>query len=94
MNINNLMQQAQKMQKEYQKKLAEFEKKVFEYDYQNGAVVIKIGGDLNIKSLVINDTLIDPDDKITLQEMITEAINNAIVLVNDQKEELAPSGMM
>lgn len=94
MNLNNLMQQAQKMQKEYEKKLAEFEEKVFEYDYQNGAVVVKIGGDLNIKSLVISDALVDSEDKITLQEMVSEAINNAIVLVNDQKETLVPKAPM
>lgn len=95
MDINNLMHRAQKMQKEYQKKLAEFEIKEFEYNYQNGSVIVKIKGSLEISSLTINKTLIDPEDPITLQEMITEAINNAIALINDQKEELIPSnGMM
>ncbi len=90
MNLNNLMQQAQKAKKEYDKKLAEFETKEFEYDYQNGSVIVKIGGNLKIKSLTISNTLIDPDDKITLQEMVAEAINNAIVLVNKQKQEFVP----
>lgn len=87
MNFNNLMQQAKMMQK----KLDEFNKKEFEYDYSNGSVVVKLTGDLKIISLTINKTLIDPEDPITLQEMVAEAINSAIALVNEQKEEIAPS---
>ncbi|MBQ6280342.1 MAG: YbaB/EbfC family nucleoid-associated protein [Mycoplasma sp.] len=88
MNFNNLMQQAKMMQK----KLDEFSKKEFEYDYSNGSVIVKLTGDLKIISLTINKTLIDPEDPITLQEMVAEAINSAIALVNEQKEEIAPSG--
>ncbi len=88
MNFNNLMQQAKIMQK----KLEEFNKKEFEYDYSNGSVIVKITGGLKIISLTINKVLVDPEDTITLQEMITEAINSAIALVNEQKEEIAPSG--
>lgn len=82
------MQQAKMMQK----KLDEFNKKEFEYDYSNGSVIVKLTGDLKIISLTINKTLIDPEDPITLQEMVAEAINSAIALVNEQKEEIAPSG--
>ena len=88
MNFNNLMQQAKMMQK----KLDEFNKKEFEYDYSNGSVIVKLTGDLKIISLTINKTLIDPEDPITFQEMVAEAINSAIALVNEQKEEIAPSG--
>ncbi|MBP5256750.1 MAG: YbaB/EbfC family nucleoid-associated protein [Mycoplasma sp.] len=88
MNFNNLVQQAKIMQK----KLDEFNKREFEYDYSNGSVIVKLTGDLKIISLTINKTLIDPEDPITLQEMVTEAINSAMTLVNEQKEEIAPSG--
>ena len=88
MNFNNLMQQAKNMQK----KLDEFNKREFEYDYSNGSVIVKLTGDLRIISLTINKTLIDPEDPITLQEMVAEAINTAMALVNEQKEEVVPSG--
>ena len=88
MNFNNLMQQAKNMQK----KLDEFNKREFEYDYSNGYVIVKLTGDLRIISLIINKTLIDPEDPITLQEMVAEAINSAMALVNEQKEEVVPSG--
>jgi len=88
MNFNNLMQQAKNMQK----KLDEFNKREFEYDYSNGSVIVKLTGDLRIIGLTINKTLIDPEDPITLQEMVTEAINSAMALVNEQKEDVVPSG--
>ena len=88
MNFNNLMQQAKNMQK----KLDEFNKREFEYDYSNGSVIVKLTGDLRIISLTINKTLIDPEDPITLQEMVTQAINSAMALVNEQKEDVVPSG--
>lgn len=88
MNFNNLMQQAKNMQK----KLDEFNKREFEYNYSNGSVIVKLTGDLRIISLTINKTLIDPEDPITLQEMVAEAINSAMALVNEQKEEVVPSG--
>lgn len=88
MNFNNLMQQAKNMQK----KLDEFNKREFEYDYSNGSVIVKLTGDLRIINLTINKTLIDPEDPITLQEMVAEAINSAMALVNEQKEEVVPSG--
>ena len=75
-----------------QKKLDEFNKREFEYDYSNGSVIVKLTGDLRIISLTINKTLIDPEDPITLQEMVAEAINSAMALVNEQKEEVVPSG--
>lgn len=88
MNFNNLMQQAKNMQK----KLDEFNKREFEYNYSNGSVIVKLTGDLRIINLTINKTLIDPEDPITLQEMVAEAINSAMALVNEQKEEVVPSG--
>lgn len=91
MNINNLMAQAQKMQKEYSKKLEEFNAKEFEYDYQNGAVIVKMSGELKIIKLTINKSLIDPEDAITLEQMVSEAINNTIELINEQKEALMPN---
>ena len=87
MNFNNLMQQAKNMQK----KLDEFNKREFEYNYSNGSVIVKLTGDLRIINLTINKTLIDPEDPITLQEMVAEAINSAMALVNEQKQEVVPS---
>ena len=89
-NYNNAAY-LQKMQKDLMKKMEEFGEKEFDYDYMNGSVVVKITGNLKILSLNINETVIDPTDKITLQEMIAEAINEAIEAVNNARQDLMPS---
>ncbi|MCQ3908310.1 MAG: YbaB/EbfC family nucleoid-associated protein [Mycoplasmoidaceae bacterium] len=95
--MNQIMAQAQKMQREMQKKLEELYKQEFTYDYQNGSVMVTITGKGVIKSIEINKTLIDPEDPITLQEMVTEAINSAIEQVTAKadaiQQSLMPSGM-
>lgn len=97
MNMNQIMAQAQKVQREMQKKLEELYKQEFTYDYQNGSVMVTITGKGVIKSIEINKTLIDPQDPITLQEMVTEAINSAIEQVTAKAEaiqqSMMPSGM-
>ena len=93
MNMQHIMAQAQKMQKELDKKMKEFELKEFEYNYQNGAVIVRITGNLEIKDLKINPALIDPEDTITLQEMIVEAINAAIKIVSQKKDSIQDSMM-
>ena len=93
MNMNQIMAQAQKMQREMQKKLEELYKQEFTYDYQNGSVMVTITGKGVIKSIEINKTLIDPEDPITLQEMVVEAINSAIEQVTAKAEEIQQSMM-
>lgn len=97
MNMNQIMAQAQKVQKEMQKKLEELYKQEFTYDYQNGSVMVTIYGNGVIKNIEINKTLIDPEDPITLQEMVTEAINSATEQVKAKVDEIQssvmPSGM-
>ena len=91
MNIQNLMAQAQKVQKELQKKQEEFYKKEFAFDYGNGAIVILISGSSEIKKIKIKKELIDPNDPITLQEMIAEAVNSAYQQIKEKLDKLNES---
>ena len=86
MNIQNLMAHAQKVQKELQKKQEEFYKKEFAFDYGNGAIIILILGSSEIKK-----ELIDPNDPITLQEMIAEAVNSAYQQIKEKLDKLNES---
>ncbi|MBQ0045597.1 MAG: YbaB/EbfC family nucleoid-associated protein [Mycoplasma sp.] len=95
--MNQIMAQAQKMQREMQKKLEELYKQEFTYDYKNGSVMVTITGKGVIQSIEINKALIDPEDPITLQEMVVEAINSAIEQVTAKadaiQQSMMPSGM-
>ncbi|MCQ2747770.1 MAG: YbaB/EbfC family nucleoid-associated protein [Mycoplasmoidaceae bacterium] len=97
MNMNQIMAQAQKMQKQLQEKLEQLYKQEFTYDYQNGSVMVTVFGNGVVKNIEINKTLIDPEDPITLQEMVTEAINSAVEQVKAKADEiqqsLMPAGM-
>lgn len=93
MNIAKMLQQAKKMQSEMTKKLAEHDAKEYTFSFQNDLVTIKIFGSLKIKEIIIKEDLVDKDDIDTLQDVITEATNNAIQQVLKDKEEIS-KGMM
>ncbi len=88
MNIQKLMAEAQKIQKSMQKKLGEYDSQEFEFDYK-GLVQIKIMGSLEIKDIVINKDVVDPDDIDTLQDVIQTAINQAVSETTSGKNELS-----
>jgi DNA-binding YbaB/EbfC family protein len=76
MNIAKMMQQANKMQsdmKAMQEKL-----KSSEVEVTLSGVAVKISGDgKKLNALTIDASLIDPNDKETLEDLIIAAINQA-----------------
>lgn len=92
MNLGKLMAEAKKMQANIDKKISEFDQKEFDFSYKN-YVNIKIKGSLQIVKIDIDKQLIDPDDKTMLEEMVAEAINEAVSDVAKQKEKITQSLM-
>ena len=91
MNINMLMQQAQKMQKEMQKKQAELEAKLFEISSSGGAIKVFIYGNRKIERIEIDRDAIDPDDKEMLEDMIKIALNEAMEIIDKENQKIANS---
>lgn len=91
MNMQALMQQAQKMQKEMQKKQAELEAQTFDVTSAGGAIKIKIKGSRQIESIEIDKDAIDPEEKEMLEDMIKVAINEAISIVDQAFDQLNAS---
>lgn len=90
MNMNFLMQQAQKMQKDMEKAQKELEAKVFDVSSAGGAIKISITGAKKIVSISIDKDIVDPDDVDMLQDMLMVACNEAITLVvNEEKKILS-----
>jgi len=77
-NMNNLMKQAQKMQRQMEEMQAELESKTFESSSGGGAVKVVVTGKKAIQSIEISRDVIDPDDAEMLQDLIMTAINDAI----------------
>ena len=91
MNINALMQQAQKMQKQMEKKQQELASKEFEFTSNGGAIKIKMLGSKVLTSLEIEKDLIDPDDKEMLEDMLMVAINDAISKIEEEASAIMGS---
>ena len=89
MNMNNLMKQAQKMQKQMEQAQQDLEEKEFEVTSGGGAVKVVMSGKKNIKSMTIDPDVVDPDDVEMLQDLVMTAVNEAI----RQAEEAASSAM-
>ena len=88
MNMNALMQQAQKMQREMEKAQKDLEAKEFEVVSAGGGIKIVITGAKVVKSIELDKDIVDPDDKEMLQDMIVVAINEAISLVVNEEQKI------
>ncbi len=88
MNINVLMQQAQKMQRDLEKAQKELNSTKFEFDSAGGAIHISIYGNRKIEKIEIDKDAINPEDKEMLEDMIKIAVNEAIEKIDKENEKI------
>jgi nucleoid-associated protein EbfC len=86
-NMNNLMKQAQRMQRQMEEKTKELEEKEFEASSGGGAVTVKVSGKKQILSVNISKDAVDPDDVEMLQDLIVAAVNEALKKADDETSE-------
>jgi len=77
-NINNLMKQAQKMQKDVARVQEELADMTVEATSGGGAIKVVATCDKKIKELVLAPEVVDPDDIEMLQDMVIAAVNEAL----------------
>ena len=92
MNMQSLMQQAQRMQKEIMNKKAEVEKKIF--PGKSELVDVEVNGKKEVVSVNIkNKDNITTEDLEILEDMISIAINDANSKVDKELDEaMGPYG--
>ena len=89
MNMNNIMKQAQKMQKQMVEMQESLNEKTLEMTSGGGAVKIVISGKKEIQSIKIDPEVVDPDDVEMLEDLILTCINEALRKVdNEQSAQL------
>lgn len=88
-NMNNLMKQAQKMQRQMEKTQAELEEKEVTATAGGGVVEVVVTGKREIKSITIDPDVVDQDDVETLEDLVMAAVNEGL----RQAEELANKEM-
>ena len=77
-NMNNLMKQAQKMQRDMEKLQDELQEKEVEATAGGGAVKVIATGKKEIKEITIDPDVVDPDDVEMLQDLVLAAVNEAL----------------
>lgn len=78
MNMQQMMRQAQKMQKELAKAQEEVASMTFEGTAGGGMVKATAKGDMTITSVTIDPEAVDPEDVEMLQDMVCAAVNDAL----------------
>lgn len=83
-----MIKKLKKMQQELALKQEEFTQKEFVVEKQG--LKITSFGSKKIKSIEIDEMLIDPDDKELLQDVLIIALNEMNELIDKEQEELMP----
>ena len=87
MNMQQMLAQAQKMQRELQKAMNELKEKEFVIN-KNGMVVVTVTGDKEVKSIDIDNDAMDVDNKDMVQESIVLALNEAFAKIDAEAEAI------
>ena len=85
-NMNNLMKQAQRMQRQMEVAQKELEEKEVTETAGGGAVTITVTGKHQIKSIKINPEVLDPDDVEMLEDLIVAAANGAFRRLDEESQ--------
>ena len=88
-NMNNLMKQAQKMQKQMEENQKALEEKEFTAAAGGGAVEVTVTGKREVTKVKLSEEVVDPDDIEMLEDLIAAATNEAL----RRAEEAASSAM-
>ena len=91
MDMQRILQQARKMQKEIEKKQAALEETLFEITSAGGAIKVSIYGNYHIEKVEIDKDMIDSEDKEMLEDSISIAINEAIEKVQAEQAKITNS---
>ncbi|MCF0134387.1 MAG: YbaB/EbfC family nucleoid-associated protein [Blautia sp.] len=83
-NMNNLMKQAQKMQKQMEENQKALEEKVFTASAGGGAVEVEISGKREILKVKLDEEVVDPEDIEMLEDLIVAAANEALRMVEEE----------
>lgn len=87
MDINKLMKQAQQMQKQIEEANNQINNTEFEGSASNGLIRVVLTGDYKIKTVDINESIINKEDKDMIQDLFMIAVNEAVEKIDKNKNE-------
>ena len=77
-NMNNLMKQAQMLQKKMEEAQKEAETEEFEASAGGGAVSVRVNGKKEVLEIKIKPEVVDEDDVEMLEDLVLSAVNEAL----------------
>ena len=86
-NMNNLMKQAQKMQKQMEEATKELEEKEITATAGGGAVEVTITGKKEVTKVKLSEEVVDPDDIEMLEDLIMAATNEALRQIEEAAQQ-------
>ncbi len=87
MNMQNMMKQAQKLQKQMEQKQGELASTNFVGKSAQDLVVVTFTGDKKLVSIDYKEAVVDPEDIETLQDMTAQAINDAMAQIDQATQK-------
>ncbi len=85
-NMNNLMKQAQRMQRQMEETTKELEEKTYTAKAGGGAVEVTVSGKKEVTSVHIDPDAVDPEDIEMLEDMIMAAVNEAFRMMDEASQ--------
>ena len=87
-NMNNLMKQAQRMQRQMEESQKELESAEFTAAAGGGAVEVTVTGKKEVTKVKINPDAVDPEDVEMLEDVIMAAVNEALRKAEEANAEV------
>ena len=82
-NMNNLMKQAQRMQRQMEEQQKELEEKEFTASVGGGAVEVTLNGKYEVTKVSLDEEVVDPEDIEMLEDLVMAAVNSALRQVEE-----------
>ena len=86
MNIQQMMRQAQQMQKKMQENQQKLENTEFEGTSGNGLIKVKAMGNDVVKSVYIDKSLMNTDEKDMLEDLLVVAFNDLMKKITEAND--------
>lgn len=87
-NMNNLMKQAQRMQRQMEESQKEMETKEFTAAAGGGAVSVTVTGKKEVTKVSLSKEVVDPDDVEMLEDLVMAATNEALRQADEANAEI------
>ncbi len=85
-NMNNLMKQAQRMQRQMEESQKEMETREFTATAGGGAVEVTVSGKKEVTKVTLKPEVVDPEDIEMLEDLIMAAVNEAYRKVEEETQ--------